>query len=61
SFGHAVQHHRGLFTGIGDDLAQRGFHGAQGDLDAVVLVLVGTLEARDRGLCLKALNARLGM
>src|SRR5207342_1785327 len=34
----------------GHDLAQRRFHGAQGDLDAVALVFVGTLEASDRGL-----------
>ncbi len=31
-----------------DDLAQRGFHRAQGDLDAVVLVFVDALEAGDR-------------
>src|SRR5690606_16582536 len=37
----------GLFAGIGDDLAQRGFHRAQGDLDTVVLVLVGTLDVAD--------------
>jgi hypothetical protein len=47
---HAVQHHRRLFAGIGDDLAQRGFHRAQGDLDAVVLVFVGALQVLDRGL-----------
>src|SRR5690606_16527394 len=42
-----VEDHGGLFAGVGDDLAQRRFHRAQGDLDAVVLVLVGTLDLAD--------------
>ena len=48
--GDLVEDDAGLFAGVGDDLAQRRFHGAQGDEDAVVLVLIGTLEAFDRGL-----------
>ncbi len=50
AFGDAVQHHARLVAGVGDDLAQRGFHRAQGDRDAVVLVLVGALQLGDRGL-----------
>src|SRR5207342_922206 len=41
-----VQHHRRLFAAVGDDLAQRGFHRAQRDDDAVVLVFV---DAAQRG------------
>src|SRR5690606_28762363 len=43
-----VQDHRRLFAGVGDDLAQRRFHRAQGDLDAVVLVFVDALQASQR-------------
>src|SRR5207342_1624072 len=50
AFHHLVENDRRLVTGVGHDLAQRRFHGAQGDLDAVALVFVGTLEASDRGL-----------
>ena len=44
-----VQHHRVLFAAVGDDLAQRGFHGAQRDGDAVVLGFVGAFQASSRG------------
>src|SRR5690606_8711252 len=39
-----------LLTGVGDDLAQRRFHGAQRQVDAVALVLVDALQAFDGGL-----------
>src|SRR5690606_28093910 len=42
-----VEDHGGLFAGVGDDLAQRRLHRTQGDDDAVVLVLVGTLDLAD--------------
>ncbi len=50
TFDHAVEDDRRLIAGIGHDLAQRGFHRAQGDLDAVVLVFVHALDAGDRRL-----------
>jgi hypothetical protein len=37
------------FAGVGDDLAQRGFHGALGDHDAVVLLFVDAPKVSDRG------------
>src|SRR3546814_18287686 len=42
-----VEDHARLLAAVGDDLAQRGFHRAQGDDDAVVLVFVGALELTD--------------
>src|SRR3546814_736681 len=42
-----VEHDRRLFAAVGDDLAQRRFHRAQGDDDAVVLVFVDALELTD--------------
>ena len=46
--GNLVQHDARLFAGVGDDLAQRRFHRALGDQDAVVLVFVVALELLDR-------------
>src|SRR5690606_21630416 len=42
-----VEDHARLLAAVGDDLAQRRFHRAQGDDDAVVLVFVGALELAD--------------
>src|SRR5690606_797159 len=49
AFGDLVEDHARLFTGIGDDLAQRRFHRATGDLDTVVLVFVVALELGQAG------------
>src|SRR5690606_34053711 len=50
AFADLVHHDARLVTGVGDDLAQRRFHGTQGDRDAVVLVFVGALQRFDSGL-----------
>src|SRR6266705_2643921 len=44
AFGDLVQHHRGLFARVGDDLAQGLFQGTAHDLDAGLLVGVVALD-----------------
>jgi hypothetical protein len=45
--GDFIQNHRRLVAGIGNDLAQRFFHGAHGDLDAYVLIMVAAFQVLD--------------
>src|SRR5574343_1482343 len=44
-----VDHHGRLVASIGDDLAQRGFHGLQDQLDTGILVVVVALQLGDVG------------
>src|SRR5690606_34774668 len=45
AFSHTIHDHAALVTGVGNDGAQRGFDGAQDQLDASILVDVDALQA----------------